>query len=548
MANLILPYCLLAMRYLLALLCVLFILYIIKIFKMGKPVPLYRLYSLNNRNKYDVCNYECSIGRSKICDVCLNLGSVSRRHAILTYNDRYGLRIDTVNGSSVNVNGIEVDGYAYVENGDTINIGGAELSLSEFSSDNDISSRSKKKKQKSVGFFGGVMLLSAIQFIMCFELMLHYRNDFVLAVPACFIILIASEWGYFIFRRMRNIGIELMGVFLTSFGFCVAASATPTELYKITLTAIAGFAAFIALTYILRNIELVMKLRYVFGAMAIILFAYNIFFGVTRFGAKNWIDIGGIFTLQPSELIKFAFIFAGSATLARLFTRRNLLLFILYTGFCLGALAVMRDFGTALIYFCTALIIMYMRSGDVKIITIITAAVGVLGVVAIKVFPYITRRFEAYLHAWEYAADKGYQQTRTMIAVASGGLFGVGGGEGNLDRVAASDTDLVFGILSEEWGMIAAFCAVACFIIFAIYSLRCTARTNSAYYAISACAASGLFIVQISLNIFGSLDLLPLTGVTMPFISNGGSSMLASWALLALIHAVGANTARRDTE
>ena len=160
MADLILPYCLLAMRYLLALLCVLFILYIIKIFKMGKPVPLYRLYSLNNRNKYDVCNYECSIGRSKICDVCLNLGSVSRRHAILTYNDRYGLRIDTVNGSSVNVNGIEVDGYAYVENGDTINIGGAELSLSEFSSDNDISSRSKKKKQKSVGFFGGVMLLS----------------------------------------------------------------------------------------------------------------------------------------------------------------------------------------------------------------------------------------------------------------------------------------------------------------------------------------------------------------------------------------------------
>ena len=110
------------------------------------------------------------------------------------------------------------------------------------------------------------------------------------------------------------------------------------------------------------------------------------------------------------------------------------------------------------------------------------------------------------------------------------------------------DTDLVFGILCEEWGMIVAFSAVACFVIFALYSLSRVAFTNSAYFAIAACSAAGLWLFQISLNIFGSTDLLPLTGVTLPFISNGGSSMISSWLLLSFIKAIGQNTLKEPAQ
>ena len=242
------------------------------------------------------------------------------------------------------------------------------------------------------------------------------------------------------------------------------------------------------------------------------------------------------------------FIFTTAATLQNLLSKRNLILFLGFSGVCMGALVLMRDFGTCAIFFVTALIILYMRSGNVKIIGLITGVVGAGAVLVAKFVPYVTRRFATYRHAWEFAADKGYQQTRTMIAIASGALLGVGGANGKLKYIAAADTDLVFGMLVGEWGMIFAFCTIACFVIFAIYSLTSISYTNSAYFAIAAVSAAGLWIFQISLNIFGSTDLLPLTGVTLPFISNGGSSMISSWLLLSFIKAIGKNTLKEPAE
>jgi cell division protein FtsW (lipid II flippase) len=124
-----------------------------------------------------------------------------------------------------------------------------------------------------------------------------------------------------------------------------------------------------------------------------------------------------------------------------------------------------------------------------------------------------------------------------LIAAASGGLLGVGGGNGYLVGVAASDTDLVFGILCEEWGLVVALAAVLMIIFLSLLVLLLMRECKSSFYAISACGAVSVFMIQTALNLFGSLDLLPLTGVTLPFVSNGGSSMVVCWALLAFIKA-----------
>ena len=147
-------------------------------------------------------------------------------------------------------------------------------------------------------------------------------------------------------------------------------------------------------------------------------------------------------------------------------------------------------------------------------------------------------RFAVWRHAWEYAQEEGYQQTRTMSAVASGGLFGAGPEEAWLKYVGAANTDLVFGVVSEEFGLLLALCAAAAVILLGIYALRAAGRSRSSFYAIAACATAAMLVFQTTLNVLGSVDLLPLTGVTFPFVSMGGSSMLSCWGLLAYLQAV----------
>lgn len=510
-----------------------------RLFRKSPQYPIAQLGIIGTQSEYDINAYECSIGRSKICDIRLNLQSVSRRHAVLSYDENYGFKIISVNDAKIFVNGIKVDGFAYISEDDVIEIGGVQLKLLPpiYS---DVSSGRRPSVKKGCGF--SMLLLSVIQLVVMFELMIHYGTELPGSIPVTFAVLLAVEWVYYlIFRKSDNFGIEIIGFLLTTFGFAVAASAYPSSLTKQLISFLMGFAAFIVSRFLLKNLELSVKLRYAFAIGTVVLFAINLIFGKNINGAKNWIVMGPI-TFQPSELLKYAFVFVGASTLDRLLAKRNVIMFLGFSGICLLSLAIMRDFGTAAIYFVTTLIIMFMRSGDLKIITGVTAGVGVAGIAVANFVPYVKRRFATYRHAWDFPADKGYQQTRTMIAIASGGLFGLGGGNGNLDKVSAADTDLVFGLVCEEWGLLIALMLVLCFVLFAVYSWSRTSAANSAFYAIAACAVSGLFIFQISLNIFGSTDLLPLTGVTMPFVSNGGSSMIASWALLSFIKAVGENS------
>ena len=216
--------------------------------------------------------------------------------------------------------------------------------------------------------------------------------------------------------------------------------------------------------------------------------------------------------------------------------------YIIFSAVCVGALAVMGDFGTGLIFFVTFLFIAFMRSGDFKTIILAVTAAVFAGAMVLKFKPYIADRFVSWGHVWEYAQTNAYQQARVLTYTASGGLFGVGVGNGCLKYVFASENDLVFGLVAEEMGIIVAvICAIAIGGL-VLYSRAITTRSRSTFYSISACCAAGLLLFQMALNIFGATDILPLTGVTLPFISLGGSSMISCWGLLAFIKAADERT------
>ena len=162
-----------------------------------------------------------------------------------------------------------------------------------------------------------------------------------------------------------------------------------------------------------------------------------------------------------------------------------------------------------------------------------------------SVKPYIAQRFANWGHVWEDIYNTGFQQTRAMSAAASGALFGKGAGSGWLHNVFAANTDMVFAMICEELGLIIALCSIAAILVLAFFAVRSASRSRSAFYSIAACATVSMLLVQLSLNVFGSLDILPFTGVTFPFVSRGGTSLLSCWMLMAFIK--GSDTRREGS-
>lgn len=148
---------------------------------------------------------------------------------------------------------------------------------------------------------------------------------------------------------------------------------------------------------------------------------------------------------------------------------------------------------------------------------------------------HVAARFQAYRHVWEYMDTTGYQQSRALIYIASGGLFGLGLGEGHVRDIYAASTDMVFALICEEFGLIMGIAIMLCFVGISFFAIHASKTAGSTFYTIAAVSAAGMMLFQLALNVFGITDLLPLTGVTLPFVSRGGSSMICSWGLLAYI-------------
>lgn len=208
-----------------------------------------------------------------------------------------------------------------------------------------------------------------------------------------------------------------------------------------------------------------------------------------------------------------------------------------FSLFCFACLGLMGDFGTAMIFFVTYLVISFLRSGDFTKLFLVLGAAAAGGFMILRFKPYIADRFATWMHVWDpdLVDAAGFQQSRTLCASASGGLLGVGAGEGWLNGVFAADMDLTFGMLIEEWGLIIACFAVFAILTLAFFAIRSITSGRSTFYTIAACGATSMLVFQTMLATFGCMDILPFTGVTFPFVSNGGTSMMVSWALLAFL-------------
>lgn len=484
---------------------------------------------------------ELSLGRNKKCDVVLPFDTISRLHAVLAYRNKGFVIFDTFSKSGVMVNGEKIDGKSLLHHGDVVNIGGLEYSFRE-APYKFIKDRSSLIARPSYGI---TLILIGVFNICSMLLNLFSEGELQPQVLLVYLGFIAVQWLYFLFAtfvlRIHNFELEMIAFTFASIGLAIVGSIYPGAVIKQFAAVVIGVVGFCVMVVIMRNIDTLKSMRWILAGASVLILGATLIIAETTNGAKNWISLGGI-SLQPSELVKIAFIFAGAVTLEKLQSIKNLTMYIIFATICVGELFLMYDFGTALIFFFTFIVIAFMRSGDIKTLSIVcgVAALGAVGILILK--PYVAGRFSTYLHVWEFMDEGGYQQTRTLIYSASGGLFGLGLGNGELRNVFAASEDLVFGVVCEEFGLIMGFIIPLVYGAIGVWAVLNAQKTKSTFYAIAGVGAIAMMLFQSMLSIFGITDLLPLTGVTLPFVSKGGSSIISCFCLLAYIKAIDMRT------
>lgn len=511
--------------------------------------PLVSLYNPHSGGMIPVVFWENSIGRSKSSDIIINDLSVARNHCVLLRRSAGWFISDVGSVTGTFVNGVPVHGRAQVLIDDIITIGNTEYQLKR---GGDFNSKlrpnrffSKVSDKPAIQAWKLMFMITLFHLFMAVQAMFWNDGTHVYSPLILFGALAAVEWGffcvsYFALRRV-NFELESLALFLTGIGVMMLVRQLERSAYVQLIAAAIGMALYCLIVKFIEDPDRVNKLRLPVMIAAVVFLSTSIVFGKVTNGAANWVRIGSI-SFQPSEFVKTLFIFIGASALDRLMTKKNLIELIVFSVVCVGLLAFMGDFGTALIFFITFLLIAFMRSGDFRTV-ILAVASAVFGVVLVLSYkPYVADRFKTWRHVWEYTSTGGFQQATAMMYMASGGLFGVGIGNGFFKQIGESESDLVFALIGEEMGVIFAIVIALAVALLIIYARAITTRSRSAFYSISACCAAGLLVVQLSLNVLGAVDILPFTGVTFPFISAGGSSVISCWGLLAFIKAADERT------
>ena len=495
---------------------------------------------LSDGKKIPITHWENIIGRHKRCDVVIDFPTVSRNHGVLTrYDDGSWTITDTDSHGGIKVNGENISIHA-LQPEDVIDIGGVEMMLVPISRRQE--ERLAQLRTKGSTFlysFGNVFLLTLFQLLCAVGFVMSAAADHTQSLLIGFGGIMICQWVLFLFYaciRRTSFEVESIAFFLCTMGMCAIATVVPGEAMKQLTAMVMGIFLFLMLGWCLRDLERAKKVRYLAGLAGIGFLLITLVFGQEYYGAKNWLVIGPL-SLQPSELSKVCFVFIGASAMDRLLMKKNLILFIAYSVVICGCLALMNDFGTALIFFVAFLVIAYMRSGSVDTISLAITALGFAGVVALKIAPHALRRFASWRHIWEVPLDAGYQQTRALMCMASGGLLGLGANNGYMEHIFAADSDVVVATICEEWGLIVMVLMVLSVVVLSLFAVRSASVGRSSFYVIGGCTAAAVLLTQVILNALGTVDVVPLTGVTFPFVSNGGSSMIGAWGLLAFVKA-----------
>lgn len=274
--------------------------------------------------------------------------------------------------------------------------------------------------------------------------------------------------------------------------------------------------------------------------------------GQEKYGARNWITIiPNVLTIQPSEFIKPVMIMVLAAGFSNHPPFLKCLPTLAFAALCCAILLIEKDLGAVLLYFLTT-VLMYYAATSNALLTLAGLGMGCgAAVIAYHALPYVQNRVAIWVNPWSDPQDLGYQLVQALIAIGSGGLWGMGVKLGSPTKIPLYHSDFIFASIAEEFGLIFAVCLLAVYVIVILRGLIVSMNARTSFHSLTAFGLVMLLGLQTMLIVGGNTKLLPLTGVTLPLVSYGGSSlvsMLFSMGLLLGISSMNAEDEARDID
>lgn len=321
--------------------------------------------------------------------------------------------------------------------------------------------------------------------------------------------------------------------FLCALGVLVLYATNPAYAYQQAVYYGVGLCAMVACIYLVRIIKHWKVPVLLMMPLSLLLLALPLVIGRETNGAKNWFYIGRL-SVQPSEIVKLSLLLIISYFMSR----RKMLPWLVFAVGCLGLLMLQKDLGTALIYYGVVLMLFYASSNNLLLTALGLGGGAGAAVLGYKMFAHVKKRVAIWQNPWSDYDNAGYQIVQSLMAIASGGLFGVGLGLGFPRTIPVYHTDFIFAVICEQFGLIFGLCVLLMYVAIIWRGATTAMAARTSFHGLLAMGATVLIGLQTFLIIGGVIKLIPLTGVTMPFVSYGGTSLVSSMCLMGLLQGV----------
>lgn len=390
--------------------------------------------------------------------------------------------------------------------------------------------------RKTINKHNGQRMTKVVMLFYFCAFLLLWLRDFVweglaLAFAVPVLIWVGIHWLSRLFPSDRLL--LALTNFLCALGVLILYDTNPSYAYHQAMYYGVGIVAMVFCSYLIRTVRHWEGLSLLLIPLSLGLLALPLLFGRETNGAKNWIYLGGI-SLQPSEVVKLSLLIVISSCMSR----HRFFTWLIFAVACLGLLMLQADLGTALLYYGTTLLLYYASSGNLPV-----TGLGLLGgagaaMLGYARFAHVKRRVAIWLNPWTDVDNAGYQLVQSLMALASGGWFGVGLGLGRPQDIPIYYTDFIFPVICEQFGLLFGVCVLAMYVIIIWRGAAIALEARRSFHALLAMGATIMLGLQTFVIIGGVIKLIPLTGVTMPFVSYGGTSLVSSMCLIGFLQGV----------
>lgn len=354
------------------------------------------------------------------------------------------------------------------------------------------------------------------------------------------VIIVLIIYSQFIIRRFYPDGdkyILVLASILSVIGLAMIYRLNSIMALKQVMWFTFGVAAFIAIVVLLPDLKSFQKYRYFYLIMTIIFMSMSLLIGKEEFGAKNWVQIGS-FSFQPSEFGKFFLVVYLASSLKNYKNFKSLIEPAVVVMMCLGFMVLQRDLGTALIVFAVSVTMLYITTSKFKYVITCLALFIVGGYISYKLFGHVRVRINIWKNPWAYASGDGYQIVQSLIAIAWGGFFGRGLGFGYPKYIPVNISDFIFTVICEELGFVTGLGLILIFFLLFYRCMRAAVYVDDNFSRLIAVGYSAILASQALVILGGVINLIPLTGITLPLVSYGGTSMLITFCSLGIVQKI----------